>query len=159
MADQPGQSKGTIGPTRINTLVASFVLGAAAGYTLVPVSEWLNGTAPTIEWSSVAVLVVIAAVLLALAYSTYRIVHRDRARMEPQRAVNFLMLAKASALMGALVAGGYGGFGAQFLDQLEIALPRERVIRSVASAVASVAIVICALLLERACRVPRDPDE
>ena len=36
--------------------------------------------------------------------------------MEPQRAVAFLVLGKASALAGALVAGGYFGFAVMFPD-------------------------------------------
>jgi hypothetical protein len=126
---------------------------------LVSVTERLNGAAPTIQWRSIAVLAVIAAVLLAQAYSTYRAVHRDRLLPDPHRAVNLLMLAKACALTGALVAGGYSGFGTQFLDRLNVDLPRQRVITSFSAAAASVAIVISALLLERACRVPRDPEE
>jgi hypothetical protein len=69
------------------------------------------------------------------------------------------MLAKACALMGALVAGGYLAFGVQFLDQMNIELPRERVIRSFSAAVAAVIVMVSGLLLERACRIPRDPEE
>lgn len=159
MADQPDPPQGTIGPTRARYLLAAFAVGGCAGYLLVLFSEQVSGTAPTVQWSAVAVLAVIAAVLLAHAYSTYRSVHRDRARLEPHRAVNLLMLAKACALAGALVAGGYTGFASQFLDRLDVSLPRQRVITSFAAAAASLAIVISALLLERACRVPRDPEE
>jgi sulfite exporter TauE/SafE len=94
-----------------------------------------------------------------LAYSTYRTVHRERRRIDAQRAVNLLLIAKASALTGALVAGGYVGFGLQFIDQLDVALPRERVIRSASAAVAGILIVVAGLLLERACRVPRIEDD
>ncbi len=158
MADKIDPDQATIGPTRFRFLVVAFVLGALVGYTLVPLSEQLHGTAPTIQWTSVGVLAVIAVVLLALAYSTYRTLHRERRRMEPHRAVNFLMMAKACALVGGFLAGGYVGFGAQFIDQMDVVLPRERVIRSFAAAGASCAIVFCALLLERACRVPSDPE-
>jgi hypothetical protein len=158
VADQPDPPQGTVGPTRARYLLAAFVVGGCLGFLLVPLTERWSGAAPTIQWRSVAVLVVIAAVLLAHAYSTYRTVHRDRLRLDPHRAVNLLLLAKACALTGALVAGGYTGFGAQFLDRLDVDLPRQRVITSWSAAAASVAIVISALLLERACRVPRDPE-
>lgn len=159
MAVQPDPNQVTIGPTRFRVLAVAFVVGAMVGYTIVPLTEHFNATAPTIQWASVAVLAVIAVVLLTLAYSTYRTVHRERGLIEAHRAVNFLLLAKACSLTGSFVAGGYAGFGVQFLDQLDIVLPRERAIRSFSAAVASVAIVICALLLERACRVPSDPDD
>jgi hypothetical protein len=159
LAEPSGPPQGTIGPTRARYLAAAFALGGCAGYLLVPLTERLSGTAPTVDWRAVGVLAVIAVVLFAHAYSTYRTVHRDRKVLDAHRAVNLLMLAKACALTGALIAGGYIGFGAQFLDRLEVDLPRQRVITSFSAAVASVAIVIGALLLERACRVPRDPEE
>lgn len=159
MAEQIDPNRVTIGPTRFRYLAAACALGALVGYTMVPFTQWLNGTAPTITPTSIGVLAVIAVVLALLAYSTYRTVHRDRQPMEPHRAVNLLLLAKASALMGAFVTGGYLGFGSQFLDSMDIVLPRERVFRSAAAASGAIAIVICALLLERACRIPRDPEE
>jgi hypothetical protein len=131
VADPPDPTKVTVGPTRFRYLGAAFAIGAVVGYAIVPVIEHLNATAPMIQWDAVVVLVAIAA----------------------------MQFAKACALMGALVAGGYLGFGVQFVDQMDIALPRERVIRSFAAAAAGAVVVVCGLLLERACRIPRDPDE
>jgi hypothetical protein len=158
--ESPGPpTEGTVGPTKLSVLVAVFVCGGLLGFALVPISEQLNGAAPRIEWTAVGALVLIAGVLLVFAYSTYRTVHRDRKPMDSARAVNFLMLAKASALVGALVAGGYLGFALQFVDSLDIPLPRERFVRSLVCAVTGVVIVVSALLLERACRVPKDEED
>jgi hypothetical protein len=158
LADDQTQQPGTIGPTRLPALAVAFVLGLLLGYAVVPVAELLDQTAPQVQWSAVGALVIIAGVVGVFAWSTYRTVHSLRQRMDAQRAVNFLMLAKASALVGAFVAGGYLGFGVNFLDDLDIALPRERALRSLAAAVAGLAIVVAGLLLERACRVPNDDD-
>lgn len=154
----PQERRGTIGPTRLTALSAGFIVGGLLGFALVPVSVELSGAAPRVEWSAIAALAAIAALVLVFAFSTYRTVHRERRRMDPSRAVNFLMLAKASALMGAVIAGGYLGFGLNFVDDLQIPLPRERAVRSLAAAVTGVAIVVSGLLLERACRVPDDED-
>jgi hypothetical protein len=81
------------------------------------------------------------------------------ARIEPHQAVNRLLLAKASALVGALMAGAYAGFGARFLDDLSAPLPQERVLRAGLFVASAVLVVVAALLLERACRVPGGPDE
>jgi hypothetical protein len=152
-------TQGTVGPTRLSVLAAIFICGGLLGYALVPITEQFNSSPPRIEWTSVGALVVIAGVLLVFAYTTYRTVHRDRRRMDATRAVNFLMLAKASALVGALVAGGYLGFALQFVDSLDVPLPRERFVRSLVCAVTGVVIVVSALLLERACRVPEDEED
>lgn len=155
-SDQP---TGTIHPTRVNTLLAVFVVGGLLGFALVPIATAASGTAPRIEWTSVGVLVVLAAAVAVLAFSTHRIVQKERRRIEPRRAVNLLLMAKAAALVGAFVAGGYLGFVIHFLDQLDVPLPRERVIRGLAAAVAGGAIVISGVFLERACRVPKDSDD
>jgi hypothetical protein len=123
------------------------------GFLLVPVAEELSGTAPRVEWTSAGVLALIAVMVLALAYSTHRTIHRERRRMDPRRAVNLLLLAKAAALAGAVFAGGYLGFAVHFVDSMDVDLPRERVIRSVSGLV-----MISGLLLERACRVPKGDD-
>jgi hypothetical protein len=139
-------------------LAGCFVVGGVLGYLLVPIAEETSGTAPRIEWTSAAVLAVIAFMVLALAYTTHRTIHRERRRMDPRRAVNLLLLAKAAALAGAVFAGGYLGFAVHFVDSMDVDLPRERVIRAVSAAVASGLVMISGLLLERACRVPRGDD-
>ena len=159
MADLSNTPRGTVGPTRISALAVVFTVGAVLGWALGPIAERLNNVAPRVPWTSVLVLLAIAAVVAVLAYSTYRTMHREGRLIEAQRAVNLLLIAKASALAGALVAGGYVGFALQFIDKLDVALPRERVIRSVSAAVAGVLIVVAGLLLERACRVPRMEDD
>lgn len=159
MADLSNTPRGTVGPTRISALAVVFTVGAVLGWALVPVAERLNNVAPRVQWTSVLALLAIAAVVAVLAYSTYRTMHREGRLIEAQRAVNLLLIAKASALAGALVAGGYVGFALQFIDQLDVALPRERVIRSASAAVAGILIVVAGLLLERACRVPRIEDD
>jgi hypothetical protein len=139
-------------------LLACAVIGGLLGFLLVPVAEEVSGTAPRVEWTSTAVLVVIASMVLALAYTTHRTIHRERKRMDPRRAVNLLLLAKAAALAGAVFAGAYLGFALHFIDNMDVDLPRERVIRSASAAVASIVVMISGLLLERACRVPRGDD-
>lgn len=69
------------------------------------------------------------------------------------------MLGKAPALAGALVAGGYFGFALMFLGWLDADAPRERVIRSSVAMVAGIALCIAGLLLERACKVPREEED
>lgn len=159
MADQPGPDQGTVGPTHVRSLLALFVVGALLGYAFVRISITVHGYAPTIQWTSAVVLLMAAAIVLVLANSTYRTLHRERKRMDAHRAVRFLLLAKASALVGAIVAGGYLGFAINFVNQLDVHLPQERVIRSVSASIAAVVLAVGGLLLERACRIPKDKDE
>jgi sulfite exporter TauE/SafE len=57
------------------------------------------------------------------------------------------------------VAGGYFGFALMFLTRLDAAAPRDRVIRSALAIVAGIVLCIMGLLLERACKVPTEPDD
>lgn len=113
---------------------------------------------PTVGWTTPGALFFLAAVLAALAWSTYQALHKQRRRMRSDRAVRLLALAKASALVGMLVLGGYLGFALSYVGDLEVALPRERVVRSGLACVAAGLAVAAALFLERACEVPHDDD-
>ena len=135
------------------------VFGALAGWLVVVTANAFDLVPPRIPWSAPIGLVVFAALVGALAWTTHQRIQVRRERMEPQRAVAFLVLGKASALAGALVAGGYLGFALNFLARLDASTPRDRVIRSAVAVVAGLALVAGGLLLERACKVPGSDDE
>ena len=88
-SEQPG-ARAPVGPTRIRLLVALFVVGGVLGYALRARSRSSSstGSAPRIQWTSVIVLLAAAAIVLVLANSTYRTVHRERRRMDAHRAVS-----------------------------------------------------------------------
>jgi Protein of unknown function (DUF3180) len=159
VAASPELPRGSVGPTRWRVLAVVFVVGGLLGYGVVAIAVWAGGIAPRLQWSSVIGLLAIGLLVGWLAYTTYRTVHRERGRIEPHRAVNLLLLAKASALAGALMAGGYVGFALPFVSQLDVVLPRERVIRAGCGALCGVALVVAGMLLEYACRVPKVPGD
>ena len=71
--------------------------------------------------------------------------------------MNRLVLSRAGALVGALVAGGYAGYALSWIgDPAELA--GQRILRSLVAVAAGIVIVVGALLLERACQVQKgDP--
>ena len=156
MAEQPS---GGVDLTPRRSLVAATLVGAAVGWLIVVTANAFDLLPPRIPWSAPVGLVVFAALVGALAWSTHQRLQVRRERMEPRRAVAFLVLGKASALAGALVAGGYLGFALNFLTRLDAATPRDRVIRSAVAVVAGIALMVGGLLLERACKVPRSDDD
>jgi hypothetical protein len=62
-------------------------------------------------------------------------------------------------LIAIAVLGLHAGFALRFLQAMGSSGPRNRVIMAAAAAVISVLVVTAGLLLERACRIPEDPDE
>lgn len=141
-----------LAPTRWSTLVGWAIAGVVLGRLWHPVAERVNGTAPTVSLLQGLVLFFVAAILGGTAWLTWRAVHVRRERLEPHQAVNRLVLARACALVGALVAGGYAGYALSWLGS-DAELATERVWRSAVAALGGVATASAAVLLERACRV------
>lgn len=157
MAEEP--SGGSVNLTPFRALVVAAVFGGLSGWLVVVIANAFDLIPPEVPWTAPIGLILVAALVGALAYATHQRIQVRRERVEPQRAVALLVLGKASALAGALVAGGYFGFALMFLARLDAAAPRDRVIRSAVAIVAGVALSIMGLLLERACKVPTEPDE
>ena len=98
-----------------------------------------------------------AAIIGATAYATRRTVRRNRHDLAHHQAVNRLVLGKACALVGALALGGYVGYA---VAQLGVANPASdtRLWHSLLAALGALAVMVAALLLELACRVPKGDD-
>ena len=157
MAEEP--SGGSVNLTPFRALVVAAVFGGLSGWLVVVIANAFDLIPPEVPWTAPIGLILVAALVGALAYATHQRIQVRRESIEPQRAVALLVLGKASALAGALVAGGYFAFALMFLARLDAAAPRDRVIRSAVAIVAGIVLCIVGLLLERACKVPTEPDE
>lgn len=156
--EPPPEPEGSLRPTSYAVVTVWAAGGLVLGWLWHPVAEELNGTAPLVSWAQPAALLLVAAVVAITWWQTQRAVQVRRERLEPHRAVNRLVLGRAGALVGALVAGGYAGYAISWVgDPAELA--GQRILRSVAAVLAGIAIVVFALLLERACRVKKGPDQ
>jgi hypothetical protein len=147
-------SGGSIDLTPLRALVVAALFGGLTGWLLVVIFNAFDATPPEVPWTAPIGLVVVAALVGGLAYNTHQRIQVRRERMEPSRAVGLLVLGKASALAGALVAGGYLAYALMFLTRLDAAAPRDRVVRSAVAVLAGLVLCGVGLLLERACRVP-----
>ncbi len=156
MAEHPG---GSVKLTPFRALVVAALFGGLAGWLLVVTANAFDLIPPEVPWTAPIGLILLAALVGALAYSTHQRIQVRRERMEPSRAVAFLVLGKASALAGALVTGGYFGYALMFLTRIDAVAPRDRVIRSGIAVLAGIALCIAGLALERACKVPGEDDE
>lgn len=144
-------------PTSAATVGGWAVAGLVLGWLLHPVSDRVSNP-PVVTWLQPGALFFFGAVLLGAAWVTHRALHVRREHLEPHRAVNRLLLARACAVVGALVAGGYAGYAVSWLG-VPSELGGERLVRSLVAAAAGVVIVVGALLLERACRVRKGHEE
>ena len=149
---------GQLAPTRVRDLV-----GYAAGVTLVAwlaVRQWY-GDLPRLSW-----FVPLSLLLLAIAETMTANNLRARIRrrpgalpVQPLVAARSLALAKASAVVGAVMTGVWAGlllYAVPRLDQLSAAAGDTRT--GVIGVVSAIALVAAALWLEYCCRTPIPPD-
>lgn len=148
---------GHMAPTGLAAIGVSVMVGLVLGWLLHPVSDRF-GNPPVVSWLQPVALLFLAAMLASAAFGTHRTLHVRRERMEPHRAVNRLVLARACVVVGGLVAGGYFGYAVSWLG-VPAELGDERILRSAVAGLAGVGIVAAALFLERACRVRSDDPE
>ena len=150
---EPPQA-GRVHPTRAGLLIALGLLGLVLGWSVRFVAEHAGGTAPLVTWGPAIAMALVAVVLGWTARVTARQI-RLRRFLPPHQAVNRLVLAKASALVGSVVGGGYAGYALSWLGA-DAEMADQRAWRSVAAALAAGAAVAGSLWLERACRVRND---
>lgn len=153
------EQHGSLRPTSVAALAGWTIVGLVVGWAVHPVSERLDTVSPVISWLQPLTLWLLAAILGFTAWATWRAVQVRNERLLAHQAVNRLVLARASAIVAALVAGGYVGYALSWLgDPAEMA--DDRVLRSLLAAGGAVVAAVAALLLERACRVRGEsPDQ
>lgn len=144
-------------PLSQRAITLAGVLGVAFGWIAHRLWERTNASpAPLVSWLQPVSLAVIGGLLLLLARVTHKQL-KERHLLEPQKAVNRLVLGRAGALVGALVTGAYLGYAISWLGYSGDPLAAQRIWLSLAAAAAGVLVIVGGLLLERACRI--DPPE
>lgn len=153
---RPGPS---VGPTPVSTLVLAGVVGAGSAWVGLSAVESFGWPIPPVPWLTAVVIGVLALSAWLAARWMRRAVQVRRERVEPARAVALLLAGKAALLGGAALAGGYLAVAVRNLPNLDAVLPRERALSAAAAAILSVALLFAGRALERACQVPRPPDD
>ena len=145
--------------TSLRMLLLLAVVMGGAGWLL---ADQAYGSLVRLPGYAPATAVIIAAFELGLAKTIAdQINHRSSGRgMHPLQVARALALAKASSAAGALLLGLYSGlFGWTFPRRGTIAAASHDALVSGVSAGAALLLVVAALVLERSCRTPREPDE
>lgn len=153
--EPPHEPQGHLRPTSGAALSVAGIIGLGFGWGLRPVVVAATGTAPFVTWVQALALVFVGTFLAYVAWDTWQTVQVKRRRLPGNGGLNRLVLGRASALVGALVAGGYTGYGITWLgDASELA--NERLGLSALAAAGGLLVMVASLALERACRVPPD---
>jgi hypothetical protein len=149
--DEPPGPQGSLRPTSARALTVCVVVGLLGGWGIHRVLGAVTGRPPLVSWTQALALVLVAVIMGFLAWHTWQTVHVRGRRLEPQQAVNRLVLARACALGGALVTAGYLGYAVGWLgDQSQFA--DRWIAHSLVAALGGAGVTLASLALERACR-------
>ncbi|MFC7535432.1 DUF3180 domain-containing protein [Actinoplanes sp. GCM10030250] len=143
-------------PTSISVLVVAGLAAAAVGWLVL---SFTYTRLPQLPWTPALVLAVLAVAEAMLAQNTSARIQRKPGALpvQPLAVARYVALAKASSLVGAIFAGFSAGLlGWLLLEPTRAA--REDVPATTGGLVAGLALIGAALWLERACRVPEQPD-
>jgi hypothetical protein len=151
-----------MGPTRKRDLTAAAVLAAVVGYLFVIL---LYRYFPPIDvWTGVSLLAVAVAEAVWAFYVRAKISNGEigdaRGWLHPLAVARSVLIAKASAWVGALVLGWW-------IAVLIYLLPRRSTLRvagedtagAVVAAVSALALVVAALWLQHCCKSPQEPPD
>lgn len=147
-----------IGPTRVRDLIA--YAAAVTLITWLAMRQWY-GDLPRLRWFVPLSLVLLAiAEVLAANQLRDRIRHRPGALpVQPLVAARMLALAKASAVVGAVMVGIWAGLLVYVVPRLgQLAAAGNDTATAAFGVVAAVALTAAALWLEYSCRTPAPPD-
>ncbi|ALX66305.1 DUF3180 domain-containing protein [Microbacterium sp. XT11] len=143
--------------TSAGLLVVLALLAGGAGFLLDHVRTAMGRATFTPSLFLPVLLVIIGVASLVLAWPVRRSV-RTGIRIDPFRALRAVTLARASSLLGAIMAG----FGAGLLAYL-LSRPIDPRVGSTVALIAliggAVVLVIAALVAEQLCTIPKDPDD
>ncbi len=159
MSDNPGGAgpDPSMRPTSLSALVVAGLAAAAVGWLLL---SSFYSQMPRLPWLPIIVLAALAVAEAFLAQNTIARIQRKpgAGRVDPLAVARYAVLAKASSLAGALFAGFSAGLLA-WLALEPTRAARDDVPAASGGVVAALALAGAALWLERACRVPEEPDQ
>ena len=151
-----------MGPTRKRDLTAAAVLAAAVSYLLVVgLYRWFP---PITLWTGVSLLAVAVAEGAWAFYVRAKISEGEigvgAGRLHPLAAARSVLIAKASAWVGALVLGWWAGVLGYLLPRRSsVRVAGEDTAGAVVAAVCAVALVVAALWLQHCCKSPDEPPD
>lgn len=151
-----------MGPTRKRDLTAAVVVAAVVAYLLVArLYPWLP---PITVWSGLSLLAIAVAEAVWGRYVRAKINNGEIGDgpgwLHALAVARSLMIAKASAWVGALVLGWWIGVLVYFLPRRSsLRIAAEDTTGTVVAAASALALVVAALWLQHCCKSPHDPGE
>lgn len=147
--------------TKITTLLWVALIAAPIGWTISRIVDSATYALPPVPWVMPILLVFLAIVLELLGRAAGAWVRERRfdEQLDALRVARVVVVAKATAVFGAALAGGYVGLGLLATGSLDVPMGRNRLLMSGLVIVVAVFAVVAAIRCERACQVPPPSDD
>ena len=143
--------------TKPSTLIIFAVIGIVGGWFLDAALAAM-GEPIIVPPYSLAVVLLILAVLVVVAAVPVRRAVKDGTRVDPFYAMRVVVLAKASTLTASLLAGGGIGILIYLLSRPVVPGPGSALM-ALAATGGAIALLAGGLIAERMCTVPPEDDE
>ncbi|KAA8817715.1 DUF3180 domain-containing protein [Bifidobacterium callitrichos] len=137
----------------------ALALGTVAGAVVAELGERFNLTLIGAPWFVAALLIAIGIIVLILALNVHKYATTDPRKrpstfINPRLAFDTLVLSKALALAGAMLAGWYGGQIIPTIGHIEADFYSQAVIECAVTAVVCLIDMIIGLVGEWLCQLP-----
>lgn len=158
---KPDDEDDRLGITRVRDLV---LIAVIAGITLWILIRYNYGAFPSLPWLGGVFLYLLAAIefvtgFIVRARVAGRDIGRARGQLHPIAAARVMVLGKASAILGAIAAGGWAGIFVFLMSNGVLDAARADRPAAIVGAIGGVLLAAAALWLEHCCRSPDDPDD
>ncbi|MBE7699190.1 DUF3180 domain-containing protein [Oerskovia sp. Sa1BUA8] len=148
--------------TKVTTLLLVTVVTTVVGWLVVVGLERRGTYLPRVPWIVDVALVGLAVAVFWAGWAVRSYLKGRRPSLDPLRAARTLVLAKAAALTGSLLAGWYLAQVVAVLGDLAIEPRREKAVAAGVAALSAVVLAVVGLVVETFCQVPPedgDPSE
>ena len=145
--------------TKISTLLLVAGTTALVGWLLVVGLERRGTYLPHVPWIVDVALVGLAGAVYWAGWAVRSYLKGRRPSLDPLRAARTLVLAKAAALTGSLLAGWYLAQVLAVLGDLGIEARRDKAVAAGVAVLCAVVLVVVGLVVEKFCQLPPEDTE
>ncbi|GEM_PF-202975 len=152
----PPEPQGSLRPTDLRAVIVAALCGAVLAWFILSIFVITDVMVPVLTWSLPIILGIVAVGVWVDSRILRRKVLDHHREVSPTEGLVSLALGKALVLTGFALAGACVVYVLNFIRQLSIPYPRQRVITGTVTALVCLGLGLAGWALERACRVPPD---
>jgi hypothetical protein len=154
----PGPTEQRLRPLPLGSIVVMIAIGMIPGWLYGVFSSSQSWATPASGWYQAGLYLILALGLAATAWGTARSRSGRNRRLSARVAVNRFVMGRAAAVVASLMTGAYLGFALSWWRSTS-ELAERRIGNALVTSATSLLVVFAALALERACRVPKPPQD